>query len=82
VRWFTPFTQPPTKRKKQLQLPGTAADRELAIAQSKEVRRGIDFLETRPEIDMDQGRLFLIQFDGKDWQPLEPAAAIRHPPTH
>jgi len=32
-------------------LPGSVEDRELIMVQSKEVRRAVDFLETRPEID-------------------------------
>ena len=32
-------------------LPGTRDDRDQAIQQSKEVRRSVDYLETRPEID-------------------------------
>jgi len=32
-------------------LPGSVEDRELIMVQSKEVRRSVDFLETRPEID-------------------------------
>jgi DNA-binding winged helix-turn-helix (wHTH) protein len=47
-----PIYQGTYERNQQFQLPGTVADRERVIAQSKEVRRGIDFLETRPDIDM------------------------------
>jgi dienelactone hydrolase len=47
-----PIYQGTYERNQQFQLPGTVGDRERVIAQSKEVRRGIDFLETRPDIDM------------------------------
>jgi len=39
------------ERRGQRRLPGSVEDRERIIVQSKEVRRSLDFLETRPEID-------------------------------
>ena len=39
------------ERRSRRRLPGSVEDRELVIMQSKEVRRSVDFLETRPEID-------------------------------
>jgi eukaryotic-like serine/threonine-protein kinase len=39
------------ERRGRHSLPGSVEDRELIIVQSKEVRRAVDFLETRPEID-------------------------------
>jgi DNA-binding winged helix-turn-helix (wHTH) protein len=46
-----PIYQGTYERQQQRILPGSIDNRELVIAQSKEVRRSIDYLETRPEID-------------------------------
>ena len=46
-----PIYQGTYERQQQRILPGSIDNRELVVAQSKEVRRSIDYLETRPEID-------------------------------
>jgi eukaryotic-like serine/threonine-protein kinase len=46
-----PIYQGTYERQQKRILPGSIDNRELVIAQSKEVRRSIDYLQTRPEID-------------------------------